>query len=551
MRPARSHLCLRLVFTVAVVSLLGRAHAADPVEDLHQILFGGHAVQNKEQMAAYQKKLEEYAKAIQRPGDLRRALMLREWSAAFNVEQPGIPPDEEIPLGKAYQKVRAGLVERLQDVLRNSLRSRDSARRLAAITFLAAMADDESQKEINGVAVVGPGAPSRFTFTSSMAGDLLNVVSKDKEPRVRAAAAETFAAINPGSDQTLETLRKLLAPERDVLERRAAAKGLKRMLVILTNPQPVAPIVDGHGLVSAAGLGLSDKNDKTVRLLCLETIQQALQLKDPRVEVFRPLATAVNKQTPAVIALLDDADLKVCIAAHQVLEGIAGERRDQRRAAVNARLAEAEKLLDGILEALPKLKQNLAKEKELRVRLAALYVLETLGESAEKAVDEVALASKDKNGFVRWGAVRVLNNMAPRQDDKAVPALAERLTDGNKTVRLAAVQALGRYGPQAKPAAKPLSEAIGDSEAHVRLAAINALAAIGPDAHPSAGAVVKALVKALADEKQKPEVRTAAANALRGFGPLPAEATKALTRALEALDRSVRQAASETLLDKE
>ena len=74
----------------------------------------------------------------------------------------------------------------------------------------------------------------------------------------------------------------------------------------------------------------------------------------------------------------------------------------------------------------------------------------------------------------------------PRQAETAVPALAEALKDKNKTVRVAAAQALRRYGRQAKAAVKTLAQAVTDAEPQVRLAAIKALAAIGPEARPGA-----------------------------------------------------------------
>ena len=265
----------------------------------------------------------------------------------------------------------------------------------------------------------------------------------------------------------------------------------------------------------------------------------------------------MNEQIPVVIGLLDNDNREVCLAAHQVLESIATARRLLRGMPLGReeerflpppekRPAEEAKLLDDILKALPTLKQNLAKEKHLRVRLAPLYVLETLADDAATVVEDVAKVVKDENGFVRWGAVRVLNNMAPQKAEQAVPALAEALTDNNKTVRLAAAQALRRYGRQAKTAVKPLSQAVEDEVPQVRVAAIKALAAIGPDAHPVAAAVVKALT----DSEQKPEVRAAAAHALGQFGSLTADAKVALTKALEDSDAAVRQAASEILLEE-
>jgi len=140
--PVRSRQYLRLLFAIAFFSSLGIANAADPVEVLQQILLEGPNVQNQEEMAAYQKKLEEHVKAMQRAGDLRRSLLLGMLRAELIAQQAGNPADEEGLLGKAYQKVRSDLVKRLQDVLRDSLRSKDATRRLATITFLAEMVGD-------------------------------------------------------------------------------------------------------------------------------------------------------------------------------------------------------------------------------------------------------------------------------------------------------------------------------------------------------------------------------------------------------------------------
>jgi len=200
-------------------------------------------------------------------------------------------------------------------------------------------------------------------------------------------------------------------------------------------------------------------------------------------------------------------------------------------------------LLDGVLKALPGLKTSLADD-EVRVRLAALYILETLDDAAAPAVAEVAKAVKDKNGFVRWGAARVLNNMAPQMPDKAVPALAEALSDDNKTVRLTAVAALQRYGPKATAAVKSLGKASGDPEPRMRIGVINALALIGVKARPESGALVQAL-----KTDKTPEVRAAAAKALGRLERFDAEAVKALRAALRDADAAVRQAASDTLLD--
>lgn len=588
-----------LILAVALLSSLELAHAADPVDDLDHFLQTKPDIQDKDQITAYQKNLAQRVKAIpERPSGLRRAVLLTE--EVLLTESA----DEENPFGKIYQEARSDLVKRLQNVLRERLRSKDTIRRLAVIAFLVDMARDESaarfqQDNVSVVrspqARVQDNASNRFTW--SMKGDLLKLLSnKDEEPRVRAAVAEAVAVLDPAGEKTLDALQAMLKLEREVVERRAAAKALRRMIQHLSDSPETRPTLAPR-IVAVAGLGLTDTKDAAVRLLCLKAIHEALQktiheaLQKKRERLPRALAISVNEQTPAVIHLLAEDDLDVRLAAYQVLESTAMARRQETGASLlpaagspeklpsstppkdeknadappplpslrRAKIAQAPPppprneennlpdpklpLLDNILKAVPALAQGL-RDKEVRVRLAALYVLESLGRQAAPAVEAVTQTlTKDKNGFVRWGAARVLNNMAPLEAKKAVPALAEALTDANKAVRLSAAQALECFGSQAKDAVKALIVAVGDAEPTVRMAALNALKAIGVAAHPATGAVVQAL------GDQKPEVRVGAARVLAHLGPLDDKASKALANALEDVDPTVRQAASETLLD--
>ena len=567
------------ILAVALLSSQELAHAADPVDDLDHFLQTRPHIQDKDQITAYQKNLAQRVKAIpERPSELRRAVLLREFA------------DEENPFGKIYQEARSDLVKRLQNVLRERLRSKDTIRRLAVIAFLVDMARDEPESRFRqGVMHVGVQDNASNRFTWSMRGDLLKLLSnKDEEPRVRAAVAEAVAVLDPAGEKTLDALQAMLKPEREVVERRAAAKALRRMIQLLSDSPEPRPTLAPR-IVAVAGLGLTDTKDAAVRLLCLKTIHEALQKHRERLP--RALAISVNEQTPAVIHLLAEDDLDVRLAAYQVLESTAMARRQETGALLLPAASPPEKLpsstppkdeknadappplpslrsakiaqsppppprneennlpdpklplLDNILKGVPALAQGL-RDKEVRVRLAALYVLESLGRQAAPAVEAVTQTlTKDKNGFVRWGAARVLNNMAPLEAKKAVPALAEVLTDANKVVRLSAAQALECFGSQAKDAVKALIVAVGDAEPTVRMAALNALKAIGVAAHPATGAVVQAL------GDQKPEVRASAAKALAHLGLLDDKASKALANALEDVDATVRQAASETLLD--
>jgi HEAT repeat protein len=410
-----------------------------------------------------------------------------------------------------------------------------------------------------------------------MAADVRKVLAADKDAEVCAAAAESVVAIDPARKETLEALKPLLSPKREASERRAAARGLGQMVRAVAaggryisapwRPQPGAPPGGapqrpasalermGPDILAACAPGLGDE-DAAVRRLCLETIRQAAHalteaLGNPE-GLIRPLARALNARTKDVRGRLPDKDLSVCLSAHQALEAMATARRSLRggprlplwRGGPSEPPRPADQvLLDGILEALPELEKSLS-HAEVRVRLASLYVLETLDADAAPAAAAVAKVFADKNGFVRWGAVRVLHNMAPQAPDKAVPALTLALKDDNKTVRLTAANALRRYGPKASEAVGPLGAAVGDAEPRVRLGAINALASIGEKAASQTGV----LIRALKDDKT-PEARAAAAKALSRLGPLGKESVKALRFALRDPDPTVRQAAGDALLD--
>ena len=575
--PCASWLALMIlaVFSPAM------ATAADPVEDLRQAL---RQVENQpfdasdaKQMEQHKKLLHSKADKIVLPGDLRRAL-LGELRSSVYVPQPGLPPEEQHPLGKTVQEIRSQLAKRLEELLRSVLTGPDPMRRLAAVTFLRSMAQQEEELATHEERAASV-PPSRFTTRlAPMLGGLVS--AKNEGPDVRAAAIRALVQIAPGDKTTLDALEPLLHAERADIERQAAAESLGQMIRFLRFGSPVeqpggrplflrAEVRVGQGVVAAAGVGLDDKDVK-VRSLCLEAIRQSAQslLNLPKAErapadaprvpggggedrnpkaggperqFVQLLVVAVNKQLPGVRRNLGHSDLALRLAAHQVLETFASLRL---KFAGERPQKEEKEWFRGIEEAVPELAQNSLSSKDERTRLAAVYVLETLGQAAAPAVQELAKALKDdKNGFVRWGAARALNNMAPERADEAVPALAEALKDNNQTVRLTAVAALEHYGPKAAGAIKSLIEMAGNKQdAKMRLGAIRALVAIGQKAQPAPAD----LITALADPEST--VRAAAAGALGQLGNLNETARKELGKALNDADPAVRQAASDALL---
>jgi HEAT repeat protein len=93
-------------------------------------------------------------------------------------------------------------------------------------------------------------------------------------------------------------------------------------------------------------------------------------------------------------------------------------------------------------------------------QVQAMYVKECIEPLAEAL-------KKDTDAGVRRASAQALGMIAPSPPEKYVPLLADALMDKNLEVNLAAVTALGRYGPEAKsalPAIREFSNAKGNDK---------------------------------------------------------------------------------------
>jgi HEAT repeat protein len=555
----------------------------DPVVLLQQALQASGNPLTPEQADRDKARLEKAADAVRRIRDLRRALLLGEWRGG-----------PVLPGGMDWKReVWEKMAGRLEKALRKALDEDEPGVRLAAVILLGDMREAERSRELEAVEL-GPNrfrqAPAMRSFPPRLAPALRELLARDKEPAVRAAGAHTLAEIAPEAPETAQALTTLLA-DRDLAGRRAAADGLDRAIRLHTNqgrlqfvqPEELAvPEKDPRlaffqaagVLAGAAGTGLR-VNDTEVRRRCLGALQRAAEtlwanfsfpsedslpnLSRVRIEDLspeqkqllaqfeadlrarQPLARALTEHLPAVICLAGDGETAVCIAACQTLEGVATARENLRKAASRVPALAKDDPLEGVAKAAAELGPTLS-HKEVRARLAALYVLETLGDDAVPAIDGLIQAAADENPFVRWGAARALGQIAPREAEKAVPALARLAADPNAKVRLTALKDLERYGAKAAGAVKEMREMADRGDAATRVAAIRALRAVGPEARPA----VPVLLRALGAAAEAP-VRAAAARALAGLGGGEA-AAKALRKALDDADREVREAAGDALL---
>jgi HEAT repeat protein len=538
------------------------AEPGDPVEQLKTALRLLKDIPPGEEALAFRKSiLEKHVGQLRSVADLARALTL---------------------LAPVDRDIREEIVRRLHKEARAALQGDDTGRQRATLVLLGEMAVNARNKRYAS----DPRELARLA-------DEVARLTRSKEPSVAAAAASTLAKLEADLDVVVPALKQLLR-SGDVSARRAAAGALREMVqdpgqlrtgdvvgrddvyrVLMTVAKEVVP---------AAGSGVADEKAE-VRRLCLEAIRDAARLAQDAIRIpykpedfplpgrplsefeeklvkrateeikntdarLRPLLPAFTRQVPAIIKSLSDADPLTGLAAAEALEAVGEVRQKLRRLfasvppyepgappfAVDPRLGEA------LREAVPDLAKQVSGKKEVRLRLACLYALESLADAAAPATPALVEALKDDNAYVRWGAVRVLGRVAPAEAERAVPGLAPLLKDKNEYVRATTALVLTRYGPAAKAAVPALDEAAKTGEARFRILAVRALEAIGPDAAPAVATLAAALT---ADE---PEVRVAAARALGKLGKLAAKAAPALEKALDDPDAEVRLAASEALL---
>jgi HEAT repeat protein len=113
-----------------------------------------------------------------------------------------------------------------------------------------------------------------------------------------------------------------------------------------------------------------------------------------------------------------------------------------------------------------------------------------------------------------------------------VPPLGEKLSHQEVSVRLAVLYALETLEMDAAPAAPAVVKALADDNSFVRWGATRALGRMAPLTGKDSAAAVKALGKAVADEKENVRVRNAAAAALARFGIAAKEAVPGLSAAV-------------------
>ena len=573
------------------------------LEDLEQLekRWQGYLKQRAETLDKRIKALDD------RAGELRQALTLPDWG---DVNEP------DAQLRNVDRRARNEVAKHFAEVLRGLLKGRDTTSQLAAIVMVGEMGANvrgagagtrtgEADTKAQGIEV-------DTSFAGSLTPTLEELATNEAVSfRVRAAAARALGKVYPNNPEKAADVLGQLLRSGDVGLRRAAADGLAGMMGVVRQLMPFSgpstptgvgtspAYLDRAGAraVAVAGRGLGDP-DREVRQACLEAIHatsSALAIAaTSRLESgptgFLAVARALNEQAGAVGSALDSSEPPVVrrlaaeiladmgYARQQMLQGprrvlgtepvpLPRRMRGQApaaeihrvsmdaevvRAADRAPQASSERLLrTGLEKARGPVADSLRRDRDVRVRLAAVEALETLGSFAEPAAPALVQAMGDPDRFVRWSATRALGELSPRKGTMA--GFIRGLRDPDVDVRLAAAEAIRRYGPKATdteavgPAAADvvaaLSATVGRGDVEVRVAAINTLRAVGAR-EPSAA---RALVAAL--DHPDVRVRRAAASALGPLGSDTDQVIGALQAAMRDEEAEVRQAASDALLD--
>jgi HEAT repeat protein len=118
-------------------------------------------------------------------------------------------------------------------------------------------------------------------------------------------------------------------------------------------------------------------------------------------------------------------------------------------------------------------------DKSVDVRRAAAGALGQIGPDAQKeALAQLKAAATDQDKFVRAQVLRVMGTMT-RDTAEITGEVVNKLSAGTQDsvteVRLAAIEALGKLGPDAKTAVKALNKCQTDAQASIRTAATEAL----------------------------------------------------------------------------
>ena len=391
------------------------------------------------------------------------------------------------------------------------------------------------------------GALSRAGVPQEKFVPLLIAGLRDDRDELRAAAVNALIVVRPTERLAVPAVAALLAdPKPAIVERAvfvlgrygpAAKSAVPALVAKAARTQPV-PAVYADALTEIGGPAVAE---------LLKQVEKAAPASLNREHWVVKLLTAIGGAgIPEVTRALESPVASVRVAALGTLNELGEQARDARPAILKLSADPEPVVRATALSALVSMKidpgatlkkvEAAMRDKAPVVRLAAATAAGAMGSEARPVARALAALIDDPDAAVRAAAIRAVGAVGGT-DSGIAAKLSAQLDD--PALRRAAIEALGRLGPQAAAAAPKLIALYPKAEKSERLAI---LAALGASHASESIAVINGALK-----DPEPGFRAAALRALANAQPAVDDLLPRLIEALRDSDVSVRRIAAELL----
>ena len=404
---------------------------------------------------AREQRLLKSMEGLKNIREKREAFLLSEWRD----QQP------DLPASVADRKVRAALGENIAMEYKSVLQSQDQQKillLLERLPDLSRQAEDaplvaklvqQLAPDVTRLAKSGPVEIRRVALVSlarihadaDLLLPLLTELIRDPIPEIRLASAESVDALLrlqlPGS--LARGTNHPVHLRREALSKHAA-KLIPVALVCLKDSQSQVRILSSDTLRLTASLFSSMISDPGQSLAGIDPseIRRLMQTEWAELD---PLLQVWKTHLPALGSGLVDRNSQVRLNCQRTLDELAGIRIKRLRQGESLGVEFPDILAEPIRQTLPTLVEAL-RDPDIRVRRAAIDVLEGLGNLASPAAKEITAHLNDGDPFVRWACLRALGSMGPDALKSAEPKIRSMIQDPDPDVRKSVETCMRRLG---------------------------------------------------------------------------------------------------------
>ncbi|NNG04123.1 MAG: hypothetical protein HKM95_08475 [Inquilinus sp.] len=323
-------------------------------------------------------------------------------------------------------------------------------------------------------------------------------------PQERLAAVRLIGGYLPAARGVVADLERAMG-DTDSGVRAAAARALGRIAqedLPVAVPLLIDALADDDDAVREASViafrsfhrryqhneRIAEIGPDQVDILSASIASDSPEIRRRALWIVKAIGPSAEGAMPAVIAALDDQDVRVRSAAIRALyrfpehtrraSPILLELLTDPRTSRHVSIVLYENGVD-VRQAVPALTGALAHPSP-EVRWNAAHVIRRLGSNAHAAGEALIGLLSDEESSVRFHAARALQRV-PANPTHAVPALMRLMAESDAQTRTEIAQALGQFGRGALAAAPLLTEALGDDRDNLRHMAAWALGQIGFD----------------------------------------------------------------------